>query len=182
MRISRLAGEADLGDPEGFARFYRENERVLLGFFMRAAGRGDLAVDLAAETFARAFEARASFDGTLGRGRAWLFGIARHVLADSLKRGRVQSSARARLGMAAIGLDDRLIATVEEQASRFDETLVDELLAELPPEQGSAVRQRVLLERSYREIAVELSCSEAVVRKRVSRGLSSLRGRLEESG
>jgi DNA-directed RNA polymerase specialized sigma24 family protein len=33
----------------------------------------------------------------------------------------------------------------------------------------------------YADIAARLHCSESVVRKRVSRGLAGLRGRLEES-
>jgi RNA polymerase sigma factor (sigma-70 family) len=181
MRVRWPADEGDLGDPEIFGGFYREHERVVLGFFVRAAGRGDVALDLAAETFARAFEGRAGFDGRLGGRQAWLFGIARHVLADSLRHGRVQSSARTRLGMAALTVDERLVATVEEQAGAVDDALVEEWLADLPAEQSAAVRERVLRERSYREIAAELACSEAVVRKRVSRGLSSLRERLEES-
>jgi DNA-directed RNA polymerase specialized sigma24 family protein len=43
------------------------------------------------------------------------------------------------------------------------------------------VRERVLKDRSYRDIAGELECSEAVVRQRVSRGLSLLRRDLEGS-
>jgi RNA polymerase sigma factor (sigma-70 family) len=52
------------------------------------------------------------------------------------------------------------------------------LLAELPPDEQVAVRARVIEERDYSEIASELGCSELVVRKRVSRGLSRLRAAL----
>ena len=54
------------------------------------------------------------------------------------------------------------------------------LLAQLPPEQGAAVRARVLDERPYEEIARELGCSESVVRQRVSRGMRTIRARLQE--
>lgn len=54
------------------------------------------------------------------------------------------------------------------------------LLAALPPDQHAAVRARVLEERGYDEIAAELECSTAVVRQRVSRGLSTLRTHLTE--
>jgi RNA polymerase sigma-70 factor (ECF subfamily) len=40
----------------------------------------------------------------------------------------------------------------------------------------------VLEERPYSEIAGELSCSELVVRKRVSRGLARMREQLKEIG
>jgi RNA polymerase sigma factor (sigma-70 family) len=166
-------------DPEGFGLFYRRNERVVLGFFVRATGRGDLALDLTAETFARALESHQGFDPSLGEARSWLLGIARHVLAGSLARGRVQANARSRRGMAAITLDERLVASIEETASVVEEGAVERWLSALTPEQRVAVRGRVIDESSYRELAVELECSEAVVRQRVHRGLSLIRKGLE---
>jgi RNA polymerase sigma factor (sigma-70 family) len=54
-------------------------------------------------------------------------------------------------------------------------------LENLPADQREAVRGRVLEDRSYQELATSLQCSESVVRQRVSRGLRSLRERLERS-
>jgi len=138
-----------------------------------------VAIDLAAETFARAVESRGSFDASRGEARSWLFGIARHVLAASLQRGRVEDGARVRMGMRALTLDERLVRSVEELAVAGDGAPAEELLAGLPRDQRDAVRGRVVEERSYLELARELECSEAVVRQRVSRGLASLRRILE---
>jgi DNA-directed RNA polymerase specialized sigma24 family protein len=55
---------------------------------------------------------------------------------------------------------------------------VAELVRELPLEQQEAIRARVIDEREYGEIAQTLHTSEAVVRKRVSRGLAALRRRM----
>src|SRR6185437_12754654 len=57
-----------------------------------------------------------------------------------------------------------------------------ELMAELPDDQRRAVQGRVIEERDYPELARNLACSESVVRQRVSRGLRSLRERLEQIG
>ena len=54
------------------------------------------------------------------------------------------------------------------------------LLAELPPEQAQAVRERIVEERSYEQIAATMRCSPSVVRKRVSRGLAAMRAAIEE--
>jgi RNA polymerase sigma-70 factor (ECF subfamily) len=54
------------------------------------------------------------------------------------------------------------------------------LVGALPAAQRKAIVAHVLDERDYPEIARELRCSEAVVRKRVSRGLATLRAQLEE--
>jgi DNA-directed RNA polymerase specialized sigma24 family protein len=43
------------------------------------------------------------------------------------------------------------------------------------------VQARVIEERPYEEIASELRCSESVVRKRVSRGVQSIRARIREA-
>ena len=52
----------------------------------------------------------------------------------------------------------------------------------LPPEQAGAIEARFLEDASYEDIARRLRCSEAVVRKRVSRGLATLRARHRGSG
>jgi DNA-directed RNA polymerase specialized sigma24 family protein len=52
------------------------------------------------------------------------------------------------------------------------------LVDRLPEDERRAVLSRVVDERSYREIAAELQCSEMVARKRVSRGLAGVREQL----
>ena len=56
---------------------------------------------------------------------------------------------------------------------------VAELLDQLPEDERSAVRARIVQERSYTEIATALRCSQMVARKRVSRGLARMRARLQ---
>lgn len=161
---------------EAFTAFYRHFERPMLAFFMRATGRPELAADLAAETFASALESVTGYDPDRGRADQWLFGIARNVLGKSYRRGRVESAARARLGLPALVLDDDLAGEIARQLGAGDRAMP--ALAELPAEQRDAIAARVLEERDYADIAGELLCSEAVVRQRVSRGLRALRIRL----
>ena len=85
-----------------------------------------------------------------------------------------------RLRHEPVVLEDRDLQRVEELASLGDASRLDRLLAQLPVSQRDAVRARVLDERSYRDIAGEMACSEAVVRQRVNRGLNRLRERLKE--
>ncbi len=164
-----------VGGPRAFARFYDRHERGMLAFFARRVRQPDVAADLTAETFARALAGRERFDPAAGLPRAWLFGIARHVLSDSLRAGEVECATRQRLGMAPIALDDQQIAAINELAC--DDALA--ALGDLPEDQQYAVRAHVLDDRCYDELAVELDCSAGVVRQRVSRGLRALRNRLE---
>jgi RNA polymerase sigma factor (sigma-70 family) len=163
-------------DAQAFAAFYRVFERPLLGFFMRATGRPELAADLTAETFACALESVQAYDPARGRPDQWLFGIARNVLGASYRRGRVESAARERLGLPRLVLDDHASDTIARLSEDEEQALV--ALASLPDEQRHAIDARVVHERDYEEIAVELQCSQAVVRQRVSRGLRTLRARL----
>lgn len=161
---------------ESFAVFCRHFEKPMLRYFMGATGRTELAADLTAETFASALESIARYDPARGRADQWLFGIARHVLAASYRRGRVDAGARRRLGLPRLILDDHANAMIERLSSGDDPAVL--ALAELPEQQRDAIEARVVQGRAYAQIAAELQCSEAVVRQRVSRGLRALRTRL----
>lgn len=163
-------------DARAFAAFYRLFERRVLGFFMRATGRPELAADLAAETFARALEHAGSYESSKGLAEQWLFGIARNVLRSSYREGRVEAAARRRLGLPVLVIDDHACETIARLADEEAGATLE--LARLPEQQRLAIEEHVLEERDYEEIACELRCSEAVVRQRVSRGLRTLRARL----
>ena len=165
-------------DAGAFGVFYDRFEGELLRFFLRATRRGDLAADLTAEVFAAALASLASFDPARGHARSWLYGIARHELANAWERGRVEDRARQRLGIEPLILTDADIERIE-QIDTSGRAL--EALAQLPEDQRAAVTGRVLEEHDYAQLARSLSCSESVVRQRVSRGLRTLRARLERS-
>jgi RNA polymerase sigma factor (sigma-70 family) len=161
------------GDPGAFAELYRRQEDAILGYFLVRTGDAELAADLTAETFAAAFAGRGTFDAARGEVRGWLFGIAKHLLARSLERGRVEDVARRSLGMEPLELTDSDLARIDELGPAAD------ALAGLPDDQRAAVDGRVLEHLPYADLAARLRCSESVVRQRVSRGLRTLRTRLE---
>jgi RNA polymerase sigma factor (sigma-70 family) len=165
-------------EPDAFAAFYDRYELKLVGYFARRTGDAELAADLAAEVFASVLAAAGSYRPEGPTAAGWLFTIAHHTLAKSLRRGRVEAGARRRLGIVeAVSLPGEELERVESAAGADGWVL--ELLEQLPPDQREAVRARILDERSYPDIAGELSTSELVVRKRVSRGLSNLRAELQ---
>jgi RNA polymerase sigma-70 factor (ECF subfamily) len=172
--------ERTVSDPEAFGLFYDRFERELLGFFYRATRRADVAADLTAEVFAAALESVRAFNPQLGSARGWLFGIARHELADAWERGRVEDRARRRLAVEPLALTDDVLERIEQLGSERSVTAV-QLLSDLPDDQRQAVTGRILEERDYAELAGAMCCSESVVRQRVSRGLRMLRKRLEQT-
>ena len=146
-------------DPGAFAEFYRRHERAVLRFFMRWTGASEVAADLMAETFAVAFETVARYDPGRGEPGAWLFGIARNILARSLKRGRVEDETRRRLGMPVLIVDDDALERVEALASQDGPAL--EGFEALSGRLREAVSGRVLEEREYRELAARWSVLRA---------------------
>lgn len=169
------------GDDRAFVVFYRRWLPVVTGYHFRRTRSRELAFDLTAETFAAVVAGLSRFDPALGSAAGWLFEMAEHKLLDSVRRARVERSARERLGHEPIILEDGDLERVEELASLGGADLLDRLLAQLPAPQRDAIRGRVLDERSYAEIAGEMDCSEAVGRQRVHRGLSRMRERLKEN-
>lgn len=167
-------------EPDAFAVFYRRHVQPLLAYFVRRTRNAELAADLTAETFAAALDGAHRYRPERGPAVAWLYGIARRQLSHALRRGAVEDRARRRLGMAPVSLTDEALERVEALASAdASAELLQEGLKALPADQRDAVLARVLDEQDYAEIARGARTSQAVVRKRVSRGLAGLRARLE---
>jgi RNA polymerase sigma-70 factor (ECF subfamily) len=161
-------------DGASFELFYRRHADRMLGYFARRTHDAELAADLTAETFAAALANRRRYRADAGEASAWLFGIASKKLIDAQRRGYAERRARRRMGMQRIDLTDDDIARIESLAGIEAGTLIEVLV----PDQRVAVKAHVVDERDYAEIAHDLHVSEAVVRKRVSRGLAALRERI----
>ena len=172
MRSTSRTDEELLSAPDArsFEEFYLRNVDMVLGYFARRTGDAELAADLASETFAAVLAGRRRYKPRKGAAAAWLFGIASRKLADAQRKGFAERRMCRRLGMERIDLTDADIAHIESLGESA-------LLEDLPVDQAIAVRAHVIDERPYGEIAGELHTSEAVVRKRVSRGLATARRR-----
>src|SRR4051794_6253350 len=177
MRPSDLDDEALLTgqDPAGFEEFYVRHVDGVLGFFARRTRAPELAADLTAETFAAALASRARYRPAAGAASGWLFGIAMKKLADAQRRGYAERRACRRLGMERLELSDKEIARIDALGETSPASALLELLAD---DQRRAIRAHVVDEQSYAEIAARERVSEAVVRKRVSRGLAAVRARM----
>ena len=179
MRRSRL-------DADRLAAAYDRDARRLLVFFTRRTYDAQLAIDLVGETYARAFELRRRFAGDAHDAdalAAWVFGIARNVLNEALRRGAAERRALRRAGVQSPALCGEELARVEELAALGElRAAVAGALVELAGEQRDAVRLRVVDELDYADVAGRLGISEQAARARVSRGLRSLAAALDGLG
>jgi RNA polymerase sigma factor (sigma-70 family) len=168
--------------PEAFSAFYQRHENAMLVFFLRRTATPETAADLTAEVFAAALASASRFRAARGApAAAWLYTIAHHKLSSSRRRGRVEDRARRRLAMEPLVLTDDALDRVEALADAGRSAqVIEQMLQRLPADQREALRLRIVDERSYDDIARDLSCSSAVVRQRVSRGLKTLRTELSK--
>jgi RNA polymerase sigma factor (sigma-70 family) len=171
-----LAGIAAC-DERAFGAFYRRHLRRVVALLHARTRDRELAADLTAEVFAAVMLAAGDYEPRHDSAAGWLSGIAHNVLGHSVRRGQVDARARRRLGAAALELCDADLERVDALLDGEHGPAVS-LLDGLPDPERAALVARVIDERPYAEIAARLGCSELVVRKRVSRGLSRLRSGL----
>jgi len=172
--VARIAG----GDKAAFEAIYDRYLPLVLRWSLRETGNREVAADLAAEAFAAALIASPRYRSRKGSVGTWLLGIARNKLRESRRSRRIEDSARRRVGLDSVEFGEADFDRVDELASL--DPAVFGLLETLSPALREAVSEHVIEERSYEEIAQQLSCSESVIRQRVSRGLRAMRSELEE--
>jgi RNA polymerase sigma-70 factor (ECF subfamily) len=140
---------------------YRKNGAGLL-HYIRKCGGGNRSEDLLQETFVRALE-RPERVSDAHSPRAWLYGIARHVVLDSLRR-------RSRNLELTI---DPPAPDRSEQDPRLE--TIKAAMAKLPADQHEVLRLRLEAELSYEEIASALDIPVGTVRSRLHYAVRKLR-------
>jgi RNA polymerase sigma factor (sigma-70 family) len=175
-------GEAiarSLSDPSAFVVVFERHFEVVHGYLARRAGPA-LGEELAADTFALAFEKRASYRPEVADARPWLFGIAVNLLRGRYRKERRELRAFARTGIdAVIGDDEALLESIDRRAAA---RAMAGALARL----GDKDREILLLffwaDLGYEAIATALGIPVGTVRSRLSRARSRLRELLADSG
>ena len=168
-------------DADAFGAFYHRHARAVYRSLLNDCGDPDVALDLTAETFARALQSIGRFRGVrVESGRAWIHAIARSLYLQYERECRIEDRARRRLGiLEATRLhadDDSVVARADAEASR--ERLAD-VMHGLPEAQQSVLRLRIEDEATYDEIAIRLGCTPAAARQHASRGMRRLTERYQ---
>lgn len=157
-------------DARGALELIAHTYGAVLGRFcaaqVGALGDGEEALQ---ETLYRAYENFGSYRGDAGV-RAWLFGIARHVCVDALrKRGRRQAAFER----FAVAEGPNATSAAEARMA------LEDALAGLSPNLREAVLLRYQLGMDATEVADALQISHAAARKRISLGIAALRAALD---
>jgi RNA polymerase sigma factor (sigma-70 family) len=149
-----------LREPTAFEPIFDRHFAAVHRYLHRRAGR-DLADELAAQTFAIAFERRASCRAA-GSVLPWLYGIATNLLHRRRRAERRRLRAYARSGV------DRWVAYDDEAAARVDDASLGSrlagALAAMRPRERHALLLYALAGLSYEEIAIALDVPLGTVR------------------
>jgi RNA polymerase sigma-70 factor (ECF subfamily) len=87
MRDDKRGSVAAIGrDPDALEAFYREHVEAVGRFVARRVDDPQWAADLTTDIFLAAFDAAESYRPDRGSPVGWMYGIARNVLADQMRR------------------------------------------------------------------------------------------------
>jgi RNA polymerase sigma-70 factor, ECF subfamily len=101
-------------DPTAFEAFYREHVEAVERFVVRRVTEPHRAADLTAEVFLAAIESADGYRSSRGAPVAWLYGVARNVLAADRRRQGRELDAAFRIGGRRL-LDEDDIARMEDR-------------------------------------------------------------------
>lgn len=161
------------GDRAAFAQIVARYQSLLCSLAFSATGSLARSEDLAQETFVAAWKQLPALREP-GKLRAWLCGIARHVISNAQRRAGREPSHLAE----SLELSGEIAAAEpsppEQAVRREEEALLWQALANIP----ETYREPLVLfyreHRSTENVARELDLTEEAVRQRLSRGRALL--------
>jgi RNA polymerase sigma-70 factor, ECF subfamily len=165
-------------DPAAFEAFYREHVEAVERFVARRVSDPHLAADLTAEAFLAAIDAAASYRAARGEPRAWLFGIARNVVAAEFRRADRERRAHARIDARRLLEADDIVRMQEriDAAARARELYA--ALDALPEGERAVFELTALDELTPRQAAIALGIRPVTARVRLHRARAALQAEL----
>ena len=161
-----------MGD-EAFECLYREQWSRVANYVRFRLGP-DEADDVASEVFARAWAHRPDYDPRRGAPSTWLWGIARNVTSDRVRRAEPQTLALSQSAPAAIDVADEVGALDELRRAVVAIGRLKEIDQEI-------IALRFGAGLTNREIASQLGRSEGNVGLRLHRAFRKVRLDLQGS-
>ena len=175
-----VLGDACLGDRRAFGVLVRRYQRQAYALAYSFVGNREDALELAQESFARAYKAMDRFDSSLPF-YPWLYRIIRNTCLNHLKKRKRRGEVSLE-GMQESGFDvPSKVERADNYLHRDDlRTRLAEALAKLPDDHREILVLRHFQELSYKEIADCLGIPQGTVMSRLHAARKNLRACLEE--
>jgi RNA polymerase sigma-70 factor, ECF subfamily len=161
-------------DPDAFEQFYREHVEAVQRFVARRVADPHVAADLTADVFMAVIEGAAGYRPSLGPPRAWLFGVARNVVAMHVRRGVREANAVRRVEGRRLLDHDAVQRSIERIDAERDARELWHALQELDEGQQAVVELVAIDGLAPAEAAAVLGISSGAARVRLHRARQRL--------
>lgn len=151
-------------ENETIEALYKAHGPGILLYLRSLVGDGETAADLLQETFAAALGSEPELRGAASS-RGWLFGIARNLGLNAIRRKRVLSPLIADPSAPDVQEDDRL-------------EKMRQAIAGLPDVLRETLQLKLQQDLSYEEVATAFSIPVGTVRSRLHHAIRLLRERM----
>jgi RNA polymerase sigma factor (sigma-70 family) len=166
-------------DPDAFEAFYREHVEAVQRFVARRVSDPYLAADLTADVFLAAIDSVASYQPGRAPPIAWLYGIARNVVAAERRRGAREERARRRVPPSSELIEPEDLSRLHERIDAEAGSRRLYAAMERLPRGERAVLELVALDGlSVQHAAVALGIRPVTARVRLHRARRALRDEL----
>lgn len=170
-----LAERHRYGDPEAFAKVYRDYETTVYNLALRMAGDPFDAADLTQEVFLRVYRHLGKFRGRSSL-KTWIFRVALNHCRSRLKRRRQPEQWPLEAdGETEWEIADERRGPAEHALARDARRRVERALARVPMPFREAVVLCDVEGLAYDEIAEVLGVPIGTVRSRIARGRRKLK-------
>lgn len=179
-----LVRAAAQGRAEAFDALVLRHQDRLYGILHRLVGDAEKAMDLAQETFLKAWRGLGGFHGE-STFFTWLYRIARNVVTSAARHDAARPKVRVSLddperdeAVSGSGAAPGGCGPEQRAISAEQRVLVLDAIGRLPPDFREIVILRDMEDRSYEEIAELLEVPVGTVRSRLHRARLELKERL----
>lgn len=169
-------------DPQLFEEFYRRHVDAITSFVARRVADPHTVTDLTAEIFVAVLDSAHTYRASRGSERAWLYGIARNVVAGERRRVARETDRDRRIsGRRLLEPDD--IASLEDKLDAESPGRRALAALERLPAGERAVLELVAVDQlTVTEAATALGISQVAARVRLHRARKSLREGTDPAG
>ncbi len=170
-------------EPQAFALLYDKYYNAIFGYVFRRTGQYDLAKDITAETFLRAYQKIDFFEWRNISFSAWLYKIASNETNLYFRKSRYSPSCLDDLQLTnqfiyEAGIETEKAALEKSMQELNEFRAVQKQLQQLGIKYQEVIALRFFEEKSMKEISDILGKNEGTVKSLLSRGLEKLRTRL----
>jgi len=155
------------GDTDAFTGIVERYQGPIIRYLDRLTGEYEVALDLAQDTFVRAYQGILKTDTSLSL-QAWLYKIATNLARQHHRRKKILTF----IPFAHVEEPESSLSTDDYAEGNM---AINEALLKVPEKQRACLVLHFVEGLKYREIAEALGISEDAVRKRVARGCEQFR-------